>query len=225
MPTISVENYLKAIYHLAQRAEDGRVKTKALADHLELSLPSVTSMLKSLGDEGLVDYRRYRGANLTPRGRLEALNVIRKHRLIEQFLVTTLGYSWDEVHAEAERLEHAISDELAARIEHFLAYPRFDPHGDPIPDAQGRLPEREIIPLDQAAVGVALRIDRVTDQDPELLRYLKRLGLTPQARCVILDVVGYDGQVTLQLDELPAATISHAVASRLMVKVLAAPSA
>lgn len=221
MPTISVENYLKAIYHLSQQAEDKRVKTKALADHLSLSLPSVTSMLKSLGDEGLVEYTRYKGASLTGRGRKEALNVIRKHRLVEVFLVTTLDYTWDEVHAEAERLEHAISDELAARMDHFLSYPRFDPHGDPIPDAHGQLPEREIIPLDQAPALVELRIDRVTDQDPELLRYLKRLGLVPMAKCTILEVVSYDGQVSLEV-AAQEVTISHAVASRLLVKPLEA---
>jgi len=120
-----------------------------------------------------------------------------QHRLVEVFLVTTLDYTWDEVHAEAERLEHAISDELAARMDHFLSYPRFDPHGDPIPDAHGQLPQREIIPLDQAPALVELRIDRVTDQDPELLRYLKRLGLVPMATCTILEVVSYDGQVSL----------------------------
>lgn len=219
MPTISVENYLKAIYHLAQSHSDGMVKTKALADHLELSLPSVTSMLRTLGEEGLVDYTRYKGASLTKQGTKEALNVIRKHRLVEVFLVTTLDYSWDEVHAEAERLEHAISDELAARMDRFLSYPRFDPHGDPIPDADGKLPQRQIIPLDKAPVGHRLRIDRVTDQDPELLRYLKRLGLVPLAECHIEEIVDYDGQLSLVVESRKV-TISHAVASRLLVKLL-----
>ena len=108
MPTISVENYLKTIYKLENRADD-RVKSKGIADELEISLPSVTSMIKSLSDEGLVDYEKYRGVMLTDEGTRLALKVIRKHRLVELFLVETLGYSWDEVHAEAERLEHAIS--------------------------------------------------------------------------------------------------------------------
>ncbi|MFU8806125.1 MAG: metal-dependent transcriptional regulator, partial [Bradymonadaceae bacterium] len=153
MPTISVENYLKAIFHLQSELPENRVKTKELAETLEISLPSVTSMLKSLGDDGLVEYVPYKGARLTPRGRKVALKVIRNHRLIEVFLVRTLGYTWDEVHAEAERLEHAISDKLADRIDDFLARPRFDPHGDPIPRSDGTLPAEPLVSLTQMQPG------------------------------------------------------------------------
>lgn len=219
MPTISVENYLKAIYQHQQRGGE-RVKTKEVADHLEISLPSVTSMLKSLAREGLVDYQRYHGVTLTEAGRLLALSVIRKHRLIELFLVDTLDYTWDEVHNEAERLEHAISDELAQRIERYLGSPRFDPHGDPIPTADGQIFPHEAIPLDQADVGVKLRVKRVLDQDPEVLRYLERVGLTPQTDCTIQEVLPFDGQMFLVLDGDRHVSLSNALATRLLVTPL-----
>ena len=138
MTTISVENYLKAIYQLAQL--ESPVKTKAVADSLDVSLPSVTSMMQSLSGDEMVVYTPYKGVTLTEKGRAAALSVIRKHRLVEMFLVQTLDYTWDEVHAEAEQLEHAISNELAQRMDDFLGNPSFDPHGDPIPTADGEVP-------------------------------------------------------------------------------------
>lgn len=219
MPTISVENYLKAIYHLQREAPDGRVKTKALAEYMALSLPSVTGMLKTLSDEGLAAYEPYRGARLTEPGERAALRVIRHHRLVEVFLVTTLGYSWDEVHAEAERLEHAVSDTLAERIDRFLAHPRFDPHGDPIPTADGLIDHCEGMPLSQAPVLTPLRIERVLDQQPEVLRYLTRIGLTPRATLEVLEILPFDGQMFLRVNGESAA-LSRALASRLLVSAL-----
>lgn len=220
MPTISVENYLKALYSLGQRTE-GSVKTKAIAQKLEISLPSVTSMLQSLAEEGLVDYKRYHGATLTEAGEKLALAVIRKHRLVELFLVQTLEYTWDEVHAEAERLEHAISDELAARIERYLSFPQFDPHGDPIPNAHGELPSRDSTVLDAAPQKTPLTLLRVMDQDSELLRYLKRIGLTPRTSFEIEEVLPFDGQMFLKFADGRQASISRALASLLLVKVMA----
>ncbi len=219
MPTISVENYLKAIYVLEQQ-NGGRVKTKEVADQLEISLPSVTSMLKSLSGDGLVDYQRYHGVTLTEEGLRLALTVVRKHRLVELFLVDTLGYTWDEVHNEAESLEHAISDELAQRIERYLGSPRFDPHGDPIPTADGQVFRHEAIPLDQAEVGVMLKLKRVLDQDPEVLRYLDRVGLTPQTDCFVQEVLPFDGQMFLVLDGDRHVSLSKALATRLLVTPL-----
>ena len=215
MPTVSVENYLKAVYHL-QGPAVRRVKTKELAEQLDISLPSVTSMLKSLAAEELVDYKPYKGARLTDTGTREALKVIRNHRLVELFLVRTLGYSWDEVHDEAERLEHAVSAKLAARIEEFLAFPKFDPHGDPIPTADGRITRPEAQPLSDVDAGQTVRVERVIDQEPEVLRYLDEIGLIPSTVVSVIDVLSFDGQMFLEIDERDA-TISRTLASRLLV--------
>ncbi|MCB9506722.1 MAG: metal-dependent transcriptional regulator [Myxococcales bacterium] len=192
MPTISAENYLKAIYHLVG-TRDARVKTKELAGHLGVSLPSVTSMLRTLADRGLVDYEAYRGAALTSHGELAALAVIRKHRLVESFLVATLGYRWDEVHDEAELLEHAVSDDLAARIERFLGFPTVDPHGDPIPSAAGVVRHPATVPLSQAVPDRPARLVRVLEQSPEALKYLDGLGLVPDAVATVLEVLPSEG--------------------------------
>ncbi|RAL23570.1 hypothetical protein DL240_05270 [Lujinxingia litoralis] len=215
MPTISVENYLKAVFHLQGEARE-RVKTKALADHLDISLPSVTGMLKSLADEGLVDYVPYRGALLTEQGRKMALRVIRNHRLIEVFLVHTLDYSWDEVHAEAERLEHAVSDTLVERIDCALGYPRFDPHGDPIPTADGEILRRESMALSAVVAGQTVRVERVLDQTPEVLRYLDRIGLRPGGVVRVREVLSFDGQMFLTVNGSDV-SVSESLAARMLV--------
>jgi len=217
MPTVSVEDYLKSIYLLEQRTGT-RVKTKAIADKLEISLPSVTSMLKSLADDGLVEYQKYKGVTLSESGRLVALKVVRKHRLIELFLVHTLEYTWDEVHQEAERLEHAISDELASRIEQFLSFPLFDPHGDPIPTADGQVAESGAVPISQAALGHPVRMTRVLDQSPELLRHLDRVGLVPGSVARVLEILSFDGQVIVSIEGRDSVTLSREVASRILVE-------
>lgn len=232
MPTISVENYLKAIYHLQQRSDDGLVKNKSIAQRLEISLPSVTAMLKSLAEDELVAYERYKGVSLTQKGRAQALNVIRKHRLIELFLVQTLQYSWDEVHAEAERLEHAISDELAARIETFLDFPSVDPHGDPIPSATGEVRASTATPMTQCEPPCQVQIERVLDQGVELLRYLESHSIMPGRRAHIVSIQPFDGQVTLQVERADTTlftpvTLTPQTASRILVRacVVEEPSA
>ena len=214
MPTVSVENYLKTIYHLQTR--NPKVKTKDIAALLEVSLPSVSSMLQSLAAEGLVEHEPYRGATLTAAGRRAALAVIRKHRLIEMFLVETLGFSWDEVHAEAKQLEHSVSDKLAQRIDDFLGNPQFDPHGDPIPTAEGEVFHRESIPLNEAQAPQRFRLARVLDQEPDVLRHLTRLGLIPDTAIQVVEVLPFDGQMTLLIDDVEA-TVSRTLASRLLV--------
>jgi DtxR family Mn-dependent transcriptional regulator len=215
MPTVSVENYLKSIYHLEGQGDE-RVKTKDLARELDISHSSVTSMLKSLADDGLIDYEPYRGARLTDRGIESALNVIRNHRLIEIFLVKALGYAWDEVHDEAERLEHAMSDKLADRIDEYLGRPEVDPHGDPIPTAEGEISDRDAVPLDDIDEGASVRIERVLDQEPEVLRYLESVGLTPSTRLEVDEVIPIDGQMTIRIDD-ETRTVSKSLASRLLV--------
>lgn len=219
MPTISVENYLKAIYHLDPLGES-LVKNKAIAERLEISLPSVTAMLKSLSDEELVSYTRYKGVSLTPEGRSQALKVIRKHRLIELFLVNTLDYSWDEVHIEAERLEHAVSEDLASRIEEFLGHPRVDPHGDPIPTADGQVLSSHAIPLSQCVPPCSLSVERVLDQSPDLLRYLKGLHIMPGEIIEVTHIQDFDGQVSLRTttgSSDTVITLTQTTASRILV--------
>lgn len=214
MPSVSVENYLKAVYHLGTSGE--RVKTKALADHLDVSLPSVTSMVQTMATDDLVEYIPYRGVRLSKKGRISALKVIRKHRLVEMFLVETLGFTWDEVHAEAELLEHAITDLLAERIDKYLGFPRFDPHGDPIPTADGEIYHPESVALDGAAPGFHGKVVRVLDQNPEVLRHLTRLGLVPDADFRVLEVLDFDGQMKLEIAEAEC-SVSRKLAARLLV--------
>ncbi len=215
MPTPSVENYLKAIYHLEGQGE-ARVSTTSLAEELEISHSSVTNMLKSLAADDLVDYEPYRGARLTDEGIDAALRVIRNHRLIEIFLVDTLDFSWDEVHEEAERLEHAVSEKLTDRIDAYLDHPKFDPHGDPIPTADGEIFEPDARPLDEVDAETTVKIERVLDQDPDVLRYLESVGLVPSASIHVDEIIPVDGQMTLELED-STISVSKSIASRLLV--------
>lgn len=218
MPTTSTENYLKVI-HARQGEEGRRVKTKEIADELEVSLPSVSGMLKTLAGDGLVEYEPYKGARLTEDGRRMARKVIRNHRLVEVFLVKALDYSWDEVHAEAERLEHAVSDKLVERIEAFLNYPDVDPHGDPIPTAEGELEQPEMMNLCDTTAGQHVRIERVLDQTPEVLRYLDESGLRPGAAVTVEEVLSFDGQMFLRTDD-DEISISERLARKMLVTEL-----
>ncbi|MFP5073178.1 metal-dependent transcriptional regulator [Pseudonocardia nantongensis] len=167
----SVENYLKTIFLLSERWE-GSVGVSALAERLRVSSPSASGMIRRLVEAGLVDHARYAGISLTPAGRASALAVVRRHRLIEMFLVTELELNWDEVHVEAEALEHSVSDRLLGRIDDRLGHPRFDPHGDPIPDREGRLPEVRGRRLPRLRYGEGGTLIRVDDTDPAVLRFL-----------------------------------------------------
>jgi DtxR family Mn-dependent transcriptional regulator len=195
----AIEDYLKAIYTLAR--SHTQVTTSLLADHLGYKPASVTGMLKTLADLNLVAYTPYRGVELTAAGERIALEVVRHHRLIELYLVEALGYSWDEVHDEAEALEHVISEKLEARIAARLGHPEFDPHGDPIPTLEGALPIGADARLSDLAVGAAGRIDRVTDQHPERLRYLADLGLVPGAALEVVASAPFDGPITIRIGD------------------------
>ncbi len=178
MPSLTVENYLKAIYLIAARRPEGEaVATGELAQALNVSPGTVTGMLKTLSEAQLATYAPYEGARLTPSGTGMALKVLRRHRLLELFLARTLRMPWDEVHEEAEHMEHASSDRLIDRIDAFLGFPTVDPHGDPIPRSDGSLTEPPGIPLAQLDRGQRFRVVRVVDQDPSFLRYLTECGL------------------------------------------------
>jgi DtxR family Mn-dependent transcriptional regulator len=195
----AVEDYLKAIYTLG-RAQS-QVTTSLLAEHLGFKPASVTGMLKAIADLGLVAYTPYHGVELTPSGERIALEVVRHHRLIELYLVEALGYGWDEVHDEAERLEHHISEKLEARIAAHLGEPTFDPHGDPIPTRDGTLPAGSDARLAELAVGEAGYITRVRDQHPDRLRYLADLGLVPGALLTVVTSAPFDGPLLVRVDE------------------------
>jgi len=173
----AIQDYLKEIYKL--QATGSRATTSAIAKQMEVAPSSVTSMLKKLAALGLVDHAPYRGVTLTDAGREIALEVIRHHRLLEQYLAETLGVGIDAVHAEADRLEHVLSDELEARIDKVLGYPTHDPHGDPIPDAGLAYDQTELRPLDELEPGERATVRRVPDGDAALLRYLTKLTLVP----------------------------------------------
>jgi DtxR family Mn-dependent transcriptional regulator len=171
----SAEDYLKAIWSLSK---DGVVSTNALAQALTLTSPSVSAMLAKLKDAGLVAYERYRGACLTGYGRRQACTLLRRHRLLETFMIERLGYGWDQVHEEAEAIEHAITDRFTERLANLLGHPTHDPHGDPIPNADGTLPDTPNTPLPELEIGAALEVSRLLTQDDDVLRYLAELGIT-----------------------------------------------
>jgi DtxR family Mn-dependent transcriptional regulator len=186
MATATVEDYLKQILLEQERRSGGRVPTGQLAAALAVTPGTVTTMLKSLSGNGLVDYEAYGGARLTRPGRQLALRVLRRHRLLELFLVRVLGLDWSEVHAEAERLEHAVSDRVVERLDELLGHPEVDPHGDPIPTAAGEVGATQRATLGDLALGARARVSRISDQDAEFLRLVERLGLRPGVRVKVL---------------------------------------
>jgi DtxR family transcriptional regulator, Mn-dependent transcriptional regulator len=213
--TVAVQDYLKAIYVLESAGE--RVTTSALARRMGVSAPSATAMTKRLDELGLVERLPYRGVALTDEGRRGALEVVRHHRLLERYLVNRLGLALDEVHAEAELLEHALSEELEAKIDEELGFPTHDPHGDPIPDRELRLVHGESRSLLDLEPGARGSIARVPDGDSELLRYLGELGLVPDAHVEMLAQAPFGGPVTVR-----TRSGEHAISRELADRIAAA---
>ncbi len=201
MPSLTVENYLKAIYQISLSAPESPVATGQLAQAVGVSPGTVTAMLKTLSDGELATYTPYEGVKLTPSGRALALRVVRRHRLIELFLVKTLDLSWDEVHEEAEHMEHAVSDRLIDRIDEFLGHPDVDPHGDPIPTADGSLSgdHDRGTALDQCPSGFRFRLTRVVDQSPDFLRFLTEAGIALDTRGKVVANRETAGTVTISI--------------------------
>ena len=210
--TRSVEDYLKAIYQLSP---EGRpASTSEIANLLALSAPSVTGMVKRLSEHGLLEHVPYRGVLLTDEGRRAALRMVRRHRLIEAYLVEFLGYSWDTVHEEAERLEHAVSDTMVERMAGALGHPAVDPHGDPIPSADGSIQELACIPLSDVPVGETVEISRVHESQPERLRYIGSLGLKPGVQVTVIARQPIDDLVTVEVGaekQVIGRELSHAL--------------
>jgi len=189
------EDYLKAIFELAEDA--GKVSTSALVQRLGRKAGSVTGMLQQLADKKprLVEYERHHGVSLTPAGSQIALEIIRHHRLIELYLAEALGYQWDKVDAEAEQLEHVISEEFEDKISAMLGDPTVDPHGDPIPAKDGSVAHPSRLTLSEAEPGQLVRVARVRDDDPALLRYLAELGIVPEAEIMVAERAPFDGPI------------------------------
>ncbi len=197
MLSTSIEDYIKTIYGL--EAVEEKATTKRIAGRLNVKMASVTGMIKHLAAEGYVRHRPYHGVRLTGKGRRIALNMLRRHRLIELFLCNTLGLSWDAVDADAEVLEHAVSDDLIERIYEYLGRPEFDPHGAPIPGKDGSVPRERGVPLDRLSEGDRARVVEVSDRDPDFLRYLTKLDLTIGSRIRVRERAPFGGPVTLEL--------------------------
>lgn len=217
MASLTVENYVKAIYLLAEETGVDAVATGQIAAALAVLPGTVTSMLKTLDEGNLATYTPYEGVRLTPAGQALALRVLRRHRLIERFLVETLNLTWDEVHEEAENMEHAVSDWLVDRIDAFLGYPSTDPHGDPIPTADGTMAAAADKCLAECQPGEPFHLARVTDQSPDFLRFLTQAGLEIGSEGSLVAVEPVEGHYTVRIDGSDR-TLSQEMATKLMVR-------
>jgi DtxR family Mn-dependent transcriptional regulator len=220
--TAPVEDYLKAIYELESR--QGSAATSEVADALEVAPASVTGMIRRLAAQGFLDHVPYRGVQLTSAGRRAALRTIRRHRILESYLTDVLGYPWDRVHDEAERLEHAASDELIDRMAAALGNPTVDPHGAPIPTADGTVAEASHRTLAELQIGEAARMVLVSDKDPSLLRYLAEIGLQPGTSVTVLARAPFDGPLTLRIGATES-MVGPRLAEQVLVDADGAPRA
>jgi len=221
MPSLTVENYLKAILQISTQEEAPSVSTGKLAQSMGVSPGTVTSMLKALADSGLAEYKPYSGVSLTESGRLLALRMLRRHRLIELFLVKTLQLSWDQVHEEAENMEHAVSDFLIDRIDDYLGFPPTDPHGDPIPGIDGdmRADTLSAVPLSACQPETSVRFVRVINQDSEFLRYLTDEGVSVGKTAQINSNNAEAGMIQFQLED-QCVSMGHSAAEQLLVEAI-----
>ncbi len=214
----SVEDYLKTIFALTRREEVA--STSALAESLGVQPSSVTGMVKRLAEEGFLEHVPYRGVHLAPRGRREALRIVRRHRILETYLSERLGFTWDDVHDEAERLEHAASDALIEAMAEALGHPSHDPHGAPIPTVAGEIDEMDFPTLAQCSVGDEVTVRAVPDEDGDDLRSMEARGLRPGARLTIASPAGRDGPVAVVVEQegrVETTMVDPALARRILV--------
>ncbi|WP_443939546.1 metal-dependent transcriptional regulator [Pedobacter sp. MW01-1-1] len=214
MQSFTEENYLKIIYHLAEKTT--AVQTNAIAEQIQTKPASVTDMLKKLAEKELVNYVKYQGVTLTDKGRMAAIDIIRKHRLWEVFLVEKLHFKWDEVHELAEELEHIKSDVLIERLDEFLNFPTADPHGDPIPDKNGRFAKTQLIKLIELKIEDSGTVTGVTQHSSPFLKHLEKLGLTLGKNVTVKDITDFDGSVEILLDNKHI-NISREVAKHILI--------
>jgi DtxR family Mn-dependent transcriptional regulator len=216
--TLTIENYVKAIYQICSETGQATVSNGEISRRLSVAPGTVTSMLRTLQESGLVNYQSHRGASLTESGKKLALHVIRKHRLIELFLSKTLGMTWDEVHEEAEHLEHAVSEHLADRIDSFLGFPDRDPHGDPIPSQDGTMVLDSPRPLTEVARNEQFTLSRVSDQSSEFLRYLSQVGLHVGAKGHVEEYRPEASAMVIQTEDGRQVVLGKEAAQKLFVR-------
>ncbi|MDP9047169.1 MAG: metal-dependent transcriptional regulator [Bacteroidota bacterium] len=216
MNTLAEENYLKSIYHLALSSEN--VSTNQVASLLKTKASSVTDMIKKLADKDLINYTPYQGVSLTAAGEKIAVNIIRKHRLWEYFLVEKLNFKWYQVHEMAEEMEHISSNELIDRLDKFMGFPKHDPHGDPIPDRNGRLKAHDLKPVSSAVENQTVTICGVRDHSPLFLQYLEKQSLIIGKTIKVVEIIEFDRSMVLELGERKI-QISREVANNLLVAI------
>ncbi len=217
MTTSTEENYLKAIYHLSTGNQNS-VLTSAIAGSLSTSSASVTDMIKKLSEKNMVEYERYHGVKITRKGEKVALSIIRRHRLWEVFLMDTLKFKWDEVHDLAEELEHVSSDELTKRLDAFLGFPKFDPHGDPIPDTNGKVHSNGQVLLSEITKKGKYILSGVNDHSPSFLQYLEKKGLIPGSIFSIVEMDEFDNSMQIIFSNKKSIFISKEVSKNLLVR-------
>ncbi|QQL50625.1 metal-dependent transcriptional regulator [Mucilaginibacter ginkgonis] len=215
MQTFTEENYLKAVYRLSE--ENEVVTTNQLAASLNTKAASVTDMLKKLSEKKLIDYTPYYGVSLTPAGKKIAVDVVRRHRLWEYFLVDKLNFKWDEVHEMAEELEHISSTELIDRLDEFMEFPAYDPHGDPIPDKNGRIKKNEFKPISTLAVQESGIISGIREHSVSFLQYLEKMNLLLGNKIMIIDILDFDQSVVLKVNGADNISISKDAARKILV--------
>lgn len=211
------ENYLKAIYKLSE-ANGEEVNTNAIADKLQTKPASVTDMIKRLADKKLITYQKYKGVKLTASGKKVAINIVRKHRLWELFLVEKLKFKWDEVHEIAEQLEHIDSDNLVRKLDEFLGFPKSDPHGDPIPDENGKFHKAVYSLLSDVKPGKKVSMTGVVDHSPEFLKYLDKAGISLGSTIEILERISFDNSHQVLINRKHKMFISYEVAKNILVR-------
>jgi len=216
MITLAEENYLKAILSISLN-EDGKVSTNAIAKEIGTSAASVSDMLKKLQDKKLIKYEKYKGVELSKTGKSNAINILRKHRLWETFLVNNLGFNWSEVHDVAEQLEHIQSAELIDRIDTFLEHPKFDPHGEPIPTKEGKIPSTNTTPLNELQAGTKGKVMGVTLDEKAFLDYLTQLNISIGTAIELVEKISFDKSLSIKIEK-QTQHISNDVAKHLLIK-------
>jgi DtxR family Mn-dependent transcriptional regulator len=214
------ENYLKVIHRLSEATSED-ISTNAVAELMQTKAASVTDMLRKLADKGWVNYQKYQGVRLSPAGEKIALSIVRKHRLWEVFLVDKMGFNWDEVHEIAEQLEHIESDELVQKLDAYLGFPKTDPHGDPIPNKEGILPELAYLHLSDIKAGKNCILMGVAQDSAVFLQLLTKLNLSLGAKLAILEINEFDRSFFVSINDAEPIFISHEVAKNILVKILA----
>ncbi|TAH26340.1 MAG: metal-dependent transcriptional regulator [Cytophagales bacterium] len=216
MLSFAEENYLKTIYHLSLKEGKG-ISNNSISEILNTKPSSVTDMLKKLSNKKMIHHVKYYGVNMTEKGRKEALNIVRKHRLWEVFLVEKLKFNWDEVHEIAEQLEHINSQLLIEKLDEFLGFPSVDPHGDPIPNQLGEIIIKKQISLSQALHDVTLTIVGLKETSPNFLKYLDKMGVYIGCKITILEKIEFDGSMEIRLENKKTITISEVVSNNILI--------